>query len=77
MKIIVTRQNQNQTYDNVGMSNIALFSHYKTLRNAIRYGARQYANGKPFKVEVYPSGNIYQDCNWVLFFNAQGQRVEQ
>lgn len=75
MKIIVTKQNANGTYDSVGMSNRALFSEYKTLRGAIKYGARTFANNRPFRVEVYPSGNIYDECNWILEFNAQGERV--
>lgn len=73
--IIVTRQNTNGTYDNVGMGNRAMFNHYKTVRGAIKYGAKAFANGKPFRVEVYPSGNVYAPCNWVLHFDSNGSRI--
>jgi hypothetical protein len=74
MKIIVIKQNTDGSYDEVGMNNRAFFSHYQTLRNAIKHGAKMFANGKPCKVEVYPAG-IYEECNWVLFFDAKFNRV--
>jgi hypothetical protein len=74
MKIIVIKQNTDGSYDQVGMNNRSLFSEYKTLHNAIKYGAKMFANGNPCKVEVYPVG-IYEECNWVLFFDAKFNRV--
>ena len=39
MKIIVTKENADGSFDNVGTNNRALFSNYKTLKNAIKFGA--------------------------------------
>lgn len=74
MQIIVTKQNLNGSYDQVSMNNRALFSNYKTLKNAVKFGAKMFANGNPCKVEVYSAG-IYEECNWVLFFDAKFNRV--
>lgn len=74
MKIIVTRQNSDGTFDECGMNNRALFSNYKTLKNALKFGAKGFANGTPCRVEVYPGG-LYETCNWVLFFDANFNRV--
>lgn len=74
LKIIVTRQ-VNGKFQDCGMNDRTIFSHYKTLSNALRYGAKRFANGKPCRVEVYPSGNIYAPCNWVLYFDAGFKRV--
>ena len=77
MKIIVTKENADGTYDDVGMNNRALFSNYKTLKNAIKFGAVPYADGKKIRVEVYPTGNIYAECNWVIYLDSDGRRVEK
>jgi hypothetical protein len=57
MKAIITKQSSNGTYDEVGMNNRALFSHYKTERGVIRYGVPAFANGRPCRVEFFH--NIY------------------
>lgn len=74
LKIIVTKQNNDGSYDSVGMNNRALFSHYKTVKNAVKFGALPYAKGKPCRVEIYPGG-LTQECNWVIYFDAQGKRI--
>jgi hypothetical protein len=68
MQIIVTKQNPNGTYDEVGMNNRALFSQYKTISGAIRYGAKPYANGKPCRVEFFT--NVYADPFKVIYING-------
>lgn len=77
MKIIVTKQNADGSFDNVGTNNRAIFSGYKTLKNAIKFGALPYANGKVIRVEVYPGGNIYTECNWVIYLDSNGKRIEK
>lgn len=77
MKIIVTKENADGSFDNVGTNNRALFSNYKTLKNAIKFGAVPYADGKKIRVEVYPTDNIYAECNWVIYLDSDGRRVEK
>lgn len=57
MQMIVTKRNPDGSYDEVGMNNRALFSQYRTISGAIRYGAKPYANGRPCRVEFF--SNIY------------------
>jgi hypothetical protein len=54
-RYIVTRQNADGTFDQVGMSNIMLISDYKTYRNAYKYAINPFGNGKLCRVEVYGS----------------------
>lgn len=52
-KYIVTRQNDDGSYDEVGMNNRCIISGYKTFRNAFKYGINPFGNGKRVRVEVY------------------------
>jgi hypothetical protein len=74
LKIIVTKQNSDGTYDEVGMNNRTLFSHYTTVRGAMKYGVLPYGKGKAIRVEVYPGG-LTDICNWILYFDKDGKRV--
>ena len=74
LKIIVTKQNKDGSFDEVGMNNRALFSNYKTLKNAIKFGAKPFANGKACRVEVFPGG-LTETCNWVLYFDSKFNRI--
>jgi hypothetical protein len=40
MKVILTRQNPDGSYDEVGMNNRRLHSHYKTVQGALRYALK-------------------------------------
>jgi hypothetical protein len=53
MKLILTRQNPNGTYDEVGMNNRTVISGYKTMRNAIKYRVLPFSLGRPVRVEEY------------------------
>ena len=77
MKIIVTKENVDGTYDDVGTNNRALISGYKTLKNAMKFGVMPFANNKAIRVEIYPHGNIYAECNWVIYFDSNGKRIEK
>ena len=69
MKIIVTKQNADGTFDSAGMGNRALSGDYKYLQNAIKHFDKPFASGNPFRVEIFYS-NLYQDnADQVLFFN--------
>lgn len=52
MYAIVTKMNDDGTFDNVGMNNRAPVSHLTT-ENGIMRWAREYARGKTFRVEFY------------------------
>ena len=67
MQVIVTKQNNDGTYDEVGMNNRALFSQYKTISGAIRYGAKPFARGKPCRIEFF--NNIYACPFKVIYIN--------
>ena len=53
MKLILTRQNPNGTYDEVGMNNRTVITGYKTVRNAIKYRVLPFGQGRPVRVEEY------------------------
>ena len=53
MKLILTRQNFDGTYDEVGMNNRTVISGYKTMRNAIKYRVLPFGQGRPVRVEEY------------------------
>jgi hypothetical protein len=45
MKAIITRQNADGTYDEVGINNRMLRSEYKSIKSLLRYGiGEQFAN---------------------------------
>lgn len=60
MKAIITRQNADGTYDEVGINNRMLRSEYKSIKSLLRYGiGEQFAN-RMIWIEVFFT-NIYQD----------------
>ncbi len=67
MKIIVTRQNDRGVFLEVGMSDRALVSNYKTIKGAIKHFAKPYANGKPYKLEIYFGDSIYGNPDKVIY----------
>jgi hypothetical protein len=54
MQYIVTRQNADGTYDEVGMRNRTVVSGYKTYAGALRYAIKPFGQGATVRVEVYP-----------------------
>lgn len=70
MKAIVTRQNADGTYDNVGMNNRTLFSQYRTKVGLIHYGVKRFANGKKCRVELFRDNEIYGDPYEVFYVEA-------
>lgn len=59
MKFVVTRQNPDGTYDEVGMTNRTVISGYKTIRNAMKYGVIPFGRGRKCRVEQYIGESIY------------------
>lgn len=55
---IVTRRNEDGTYDNVGMNNRGLFTNYRTLAGALRYAVKPFARGGMVRVEIF-NGTVY------------------
>ena len=60
MQYVITRQNENGTYDEVGMRNRTVVSGYKTYRGALQYGIKPFGRGGMVRVEAFPS-NLYKD----------------
>ena len=75
MKMIVTLQNDEGSFDECGMNNRMLVSGYLTVRNAFKFAVKPYAKGRACRVEIWPSGNIYTPCNWVNYYDAEFNRI--
>lgn len=58
MKVIVTKQNDDGTYNEVGMNTRMLINWLKA-DYAILKHARQFANGKPFRLEYFHDTTLY------------------
>ena len=67
MKIIYTRQNADGSYDQCGMNNQRLTSHYKTTSGFLRYGIPSNFYGNTLKLEVWYGDNIYRDPDKTMF----------
>jgi|WetSurMetagenome_2_1015567.scaffolds.fasta_scaffold104786_3 hypothetical protein len=59
MKAIIIKQNKNGTYDECGMNNRHLTSHYKTIESLLRYGIAKRFSGK-VRIELF-FDSIYQE----------------
>lgn len=66
MKAIITRPNEDGSYDEVGMNNRYLVSHYKTKRGLLRYGIAKHYKGK-VRIEIWYGDNIYKEVNETLY----------
>lgn len=60
MKVILTRQNNDGTYDEVGMNNRMLISDLKADR-AIDRHARAFGRGRKVRLEYFTDSNFYAD----------------
>jgi len=57
---------------------VGISKHYQTVRGAIRYYAKPFANGEACKVEVFHDARlIHLSAPWVLEFDRDFRRVEQ
>lgn len=76
MKAIVTKQNADGTYDQCGMNNKRLYSHYKTVTGLLRYGVIPTWLKEGVKIEIFNS-NIYKDVpDRVILMKKDHYRVE-
>ena len=66
MKVIVTKQNQDGSYDEVGMRNRALVSHLNAEWRILKW-AKEYSNGKPHRLEFFTDSGFYGDPIKVLY----------
>lgn len=70
MKILVTRQNEDGTYDACGMNNRFIVSGYKTIYTAIRYRLQPYCKPGIYRIEMFngifdsPVMTIYWTKEW-------------
>ena len=60
-KFIVTRKNNNGSFDNVGMNNRFLTSKYKTLSGLIRYSVSDQWKKSGFRVQDMNENVLYQE----------------
>lgn len=60
MKVVVTRQNSDGTYDEVGMNNKCLISHLKA-KYAIDRHARAFGRGSRVRLEYYSDNEFYSE----------------
>ena len=65
MKAIVTRQNPDGSFDEVGMRNRTLFSDLKTVRGVLRRARKLWPIGA-LRLEVF-YGSVYGEPSEVLF----------
>lgn len=55
---VLTRQNPDGTFDEVGMNNRTVVSGYKTYRNAYKWAINPFGNGRLVRVEEF-AGSIH------------------
>ena len=66
---IVTRLNEDGTYDNVETNNCILFSQYRTLTGALRHAIKPFANGGMVRVEIFNDGVYGRAPNDTRYYN--------
>lgn len=69
MKAIVTKQNPDGSYDEVGMNNRTVFE-AKTYQG-LKTKARKWTD-RPFRMEIFRDNNIQQECKEVSFYSNNG-----
>ena len=69
VKIICTRQNENGSYDEVGMKNRCFTSKYATTSGFIRYGIPSQFYGNRIRVQVWYGENIYRQSDKVIYMS--------
>ena len=67
MKIIYTKANAKGEYNDVGMTDRGLTSHYKTTSGFLRYGIPSNFYGNTLKLEVWYGDNIYRNPDKTMF----------
>lgn len=78
MKLIITKQNPNGSFDEVGMNNRRLYSQYKSMHSAVRYANTDWAGKEAvlrlefFADEGFTGGN--QPFNTV-FVEKNGKKL--
>ena len=65
---IITKQNADGSYDEVGMRNRTLITGYKTMAGALRYGIEPFARGCIARVEIF-RGSVYGNISDIRFYN--------
>ena len=70
MKAIVTRQNSDGSFDEVGMNNRAVFGPYSSQRTIDRL-ASEFAGHRGYRIEMYRCDSIYGDPDRVYFYKPR------
>ena len=65
MKYIITRQNNDGSFDTVGMNNRCIVDGYKTYKNAFKFAINPWGRGRVVRVETYPN-SIYDKPSQVF-----------
>lgn len=72
MKAIVTRQNTDGSFDQVGMNNRALFGPYRAQRTIEKLAA-EFAGARGYRVELYKCDQVYGEPDGVRFYKPSGE----
>lgn len=64
---ILTRQNNDGSYDEVGMNNRCIIRGYKTYRNAFKFGINPFGRGRTVRVEQYAGENVQCEPSIVFY----------
>ena len=67
MICILSKQNENGTYPNVGMDNRFLVRDLKTIRGVINRGVKAWKDSR-FKIEVYSDDKFYSEKPQQVFY---------
>jgi hypothetical protein len=63
---IITRQNSDGSFDEVGMNNRCIVRGYKTYKNAFKYGINPFGHGKVCRVEEFAGDSVQGDPRQVF-----------
>ena len=67
MKILYTKANSKGEYNDVGMTDRGLTSHYTTTSGFLRYGLPSNFRGNRVRLEVFYGENIYRSPDKVIY----------
>lgn len=72
MKAIVTRQNPDGSFDEVGMNNRTVFGPYRAQRTIEKLAA-EFAGRRGYRVELYRTDSIYGEPDDVRFYKPSAE----
>jgi hypothetical protein len=72
MKFIITRQNSDGTFDEVGMNNRYVTGGYMSQRTLIRYGIPMHWQLAGVRIEGYKRDSVLGEPDWVSYYTKLG-----